>query len=368
MSTIALADLDLPSVRPPVGSGPRIRHHNRNRVLRALQNETTASRADLARLTGLTRPTISDVVKHLLTEGVVVEVGQSQSSRPGKPAIMLGLAHDASRIITVDLSDATRARAALCTTDGQILQETAAPIGSDAVATTLALTTALAASAVRPLIGIGIGIPVEIWSSSDTAAGLELIDGLSRALRAETGTGVHVTNVADLAALAEHRHGRGDEFLLVRLGAHTSTALHLGQGESARSTARELAHVVVDEEPADAAPPCDCGQVGCIHTWLAPTALAARIRSSGARETYQAAARHLGTALAPITGALDLHRVVISDPNGIVNDSFCADVAGVLRGALALPHNTGVEVSTVGSAAVLRGAAAYVVGAELGVR
>lgn len=376
MSTIALTDLEHPDVRPPSGSGHGIRRHNRNRVLRALRDEKTASRADLARLTGLTRPTISDVVKNLLTDGVVIEDGQSQSTRPGKPAVMLRLAHDASLVITIDLSNAAHARAALCTPDGQILQEITTPTGSDAVADVLALTTKLVASAVRPLIGVGVGIPAETWSRSDTAAGLALIDRLSCALRAETGAAVHVTNVADLAALAEHRFGRAGEFLLVRLGERTSTALHLGQGERARATARELAHIVIHEEMPDAAPLCACGRIGCIHSWLAPAALAPQTHSSThAREastdtTSTAAARHLGAALAPIAAALDLHRVVISDPDGIVDNDFCADVAGVLRSALALPHSTeiDVEASTLGSAAVLRGAAAYVVGAELGVR
>lgn len=376
MSTIALADLEHPDLHLPTGSGPRVRRHNRREVLRALQNETTASRADLARLTGLARPTVSDVVKHLLADGVVVEIGQNQSNRPGKPAVMLRLAHDASQVITVDLSNPMVARAALCTPDGQILQEATEPIGSDAVATVQAMTTELAASAVCPLIGVGIGIPVETWSRSDIVAGIELIDRLTRDLRAEISARVHLTNVADLAALAEHRYGRPGEFLLVRLGDRTSTALHLGQGDSARSTARELAHVVVDsDEMSDAAPLaatlCGCGRAGCIHSWLAPAALAARIgASSDEREVREAAARHLATALAAITGALDLHRVVISDPDGIVDDDFCAGVAAVLRGALALPHSTGVDVETsaIGSAGVLRGAAAYVVGAELGVR
>lgn len=371
MSTVALNDLARAGSRTVAGSGRGMRRHNRDRVLRALRNETTASRADLARLTGLTRPTISELVKHLLAEGVVIEVGQSRSSRPGKPAVMLRLAHDTSPVIALDLSSPALIRAALCSSDGEILEERTAPLGADAVATALALTRELAASVIRPLIGIGVGLPVQTWSSAGTAADLAFTDRLSRALHADTGARVHVTNVADLAALAEHRHGRAGEFLLVRRSERTSTALHLGQGEHARATARELAHVVVEDETSDAAPLCGCGQPGCLHSWVSPAALRARIRSSSReREVRRTAARHLGAALAAITGALDLHRVVISETEGVIDADFCADVAAVLSEARALPHSTSVDVdaSVAGSSAVLRGAAAYVVSAELGVR
>ena len=63
------------------------RSHNRSLVLQTLYRSGRRSRADLARETGLTRVTVSDLVAELLTEGLVIELGQRESVRPGKPAI-----------------------------------------------------------------------------------------------------------------------------------------------------------------------------------------------------------------------------------------------------------------------------------------
>jgi len=375
MTTIALTDLEDPHVRLPVGSPQRVRRHNRGMVLRALQREMNVSRADLARMTGLARPTVSEVVKHLLLDGIVVETGQSQENRPGKPAVMLRLDHDATQVITVDLSDPAAFRAALCTPDGRILEHVEHPAGADAVTAALAMTIQLSTAATRPLLGIGVGIPVESWSGSDGAAGIRLTEALRRTLQSETGASVHVTNAADLAALAEHRHGHGDEFLMVRLGERASTALRLGPApdptEGAHSTARELAHLIVDAVPDAGSPACACGRSGCIHSWVGSGALAARIAASDdGRQTRRAAAHHLGRSLAAITSALNLHRVVISGPDALVDDEFRADVADVLRATAALAAGVLIEVdaSTDGADAVLRGAAAHVVGVGFGVR
>jgi hypothetical protein len=63
-----------------------IRLHNRSLVLQTLYRTGLQSRADLARATGLTRVTMSDLVSELMGENLVVELGQRQEPRPGKRA------------------------------------------------------------------------------------------------------------------------------------------------------------------------------------------------------------------------------------------------------------------------------------------
>ena len=62
------------------------RSHNRSLVLQTLYTAGAQSRADVARGTGLTRVTVSDLVAGLIAEGLVVELGQREDARPGKPA------------------------------------------------------------------------------------------------------------------------------------------------------------------------------------------------------------------------------------------------------------------------------------------
>src|SRR3978361_840732 len=62
------------------------RDHNRALVLQTLYTEGQQSRADVARSTGLTRVTVSDLVTELMASGLLIETGQRDDARPGKPA------------------------------------------------------------------------------------------------------------------------------------------------------------------------------------------------------------------------------------------------------------------------------------------
>src|SRR3546814_7555040 len=65
--------------------------HNRSLVLQTLYSGGAMSRADLSRETGLTRVTISDLIAALIAEGYVTEKGMRESTRPGKPAMLVDL-------------------------------------------------------------------------------------------------------------------------------------------------------------------------------------------------------------------------------------------------------------------------------------
>ena len=84
------------------------RGHNRSLVLQSLYRSGRVSRADLARTTGLTRVTISDLVGELIAEGLVVELGQRDDARPGKPAVLLDVNRGATQIIGVDLNNSKK--------------------------------------------------------------------------------------------------------------------------------------------------------------------------------------------------------------------------------------------------------------------
>ena len=81
------------------------RQHNRSLVLQSLFHTGPLSRADIARETGLTRVTVSDLVGDLLTEQLVEELGTRPEARVGKPATLVGLRPDSAHILAVDLSD-----------------------------------------------------------------------------------------------------------------------------------------------------------------------------------------------------------------------------------------------------------------------
>ena len=72
--------------------------HNRDLVLRTIFANTSISRAEVARVTNLTRTTVSDMVNGLLNEGLVEEVGRGESIG-GKTPILLSIAPDSRYLI-----------------------------------------------------------------------------------------------------------------------------------------------------------------------------------------------------------------------------------------------------------------------------
>jgi DNA-binding MarR family transcriptional regulator len=64
------------------------REHNERLVLATIYDDGPASRAEVARLTGLTRTTVSDVVEGLLADGLAREIGRGPSTG-GKAPILL---------------------------------------------------------------------------------------------------------------------------------------------------------------------------------------------------------------------------------------------------------------------------------------
>ena len=80
------------------------RAYNQGLVLRSLYDLGPISRADVARLTGLTRTTVSDVVGDFVRDGLVQEVGRGPSTG-GKSPILVEVIDDARHVIGVDLGE-----------------------------------------------------------------------------------------------------------------------------------------------------------------------------------------------------------------------------------------------------------------------
>src|SRR6187455_1008230 len=80
------------------------RRSNLALVLQAIYDDSQLSRADLARATGLTKVTVSDLVAELIGSGLVRESGVSGVQRPGKPSTLLAFEPGTRDILAMDLS------------------------------------------------------------------------------------------------------------------------------------------------------------------------------------------------------------------------------------------------------------------------
>jgi predicted NBD/HSP70 family sugar kinase/biotin operon repressor len=356
------------------------RGHNRSLVLQTLYTAGQQSRADVARGTGLTRVTVSDLVTELMAEGLVIETGQREGTRPGKPATLLDIDRGAFQIVGMDLSQYSVFRGAVLDLDGKILSRAeislAGSIGADAVEKVLMLAERLVELSTAPILGIGIGSPgvVDLSGVVLTAPNLGWTDVHLRQMLAERfGAPIVVANDANAAVLAEHSFGDANgDMMLVKVGHGVGAGLLLGGTPlfGSHFAAGEIGHVVVG---TDGGAECSCGKFGCLETWLATPRLDAKLEltttPTEARMVLREAGQRLGIALAPVVGALNLAEIVLSGPPELLDGPLIEATLETLRNrTMAEFHgDLALRLTTLGDDIVLRGAAVMVISAQLGV-
>lgn len=356
------------------------RGHNRALVLQTLFHGGAMSRADLSRETGLTRVTVSDLVGELITDGIVVEKGVRESSRPGKPAILVDIARDGHQIVGIDLSGPDEFLGAVLSLDGDILERrhVARPASADADATlavVVDLARELLAAATAPVLGLGVGTPGVVNPAGTVLSAPNFAWSqlpLQRILEKELGVSVVVANDANAAVLAEYTYGgAGEDIILIKIGRGVGSGL-LSGGQpmlGSRFAAGEIGHVTI---ATDGGPQCACGKVGCLEAWVSVPSLTARIDEAPAADRdgiLRDAGERLGIALAPIVGALDLSEVVLSGPSELLDGPLAHATVETLRIRTLAEFHDGVRVRMTeqGQDIVLRGAAVMVLSGRLGV-
>jgi predicted NBD/HSP70 family sugar kinase len=360
------------------------RRHNRSLVLQTLYSIGAQSRADVARETGLTRVTVSDLVAELMDEGLVVELGQREDARPGKPATLIDVDRGAYRIIGIDVSGHRVLRGAVLDLSGTILERAELPLGGAtgerAFELVAELGARLIALATAPVLGVGVGTPgvVNPLGSVCSAPNLGWTDlPLQARLAARYGLPVHATNDANAAVLAEHGAGDIDDLLLVKIGHGVGAGLIVGGRlvTGAGFASGEIGHVVVG---TDGGPHCVCGKDGCLEAWLSVPRLTAQLEALGVAGDAEAeartevlgeAGRRLGIVLAPVVGALDLREIVLSGPTHLLDGPLLEATVETLRTRTMAEQTRDLRLRMTahGQDIVLRGAAVMVLSGELGV-
>jgi predicted NBD/HSP70 family sugar kinase len=366
-------------------SGKRLpedaRRHHRSLLLQQLFRYGPASRADLARSSGLTKVTVSDLVAELVAEGLLGESASPVQGRVGKPPVLVAILTGSHCIVAVDLSTDGLVSGALVDLAGKVSERVQVPLGDSrgqqAVDAVHEVVHKLVDRSTRPVLGIGVGSPgvVDAEGTVVDAPNLGWSDTrLSASLRDGFGLPVFVANDANTAVLGEHTFGGAGDggLMLLRVGTGVGAGLVLEGAllHGHRAAAGEIGHVVIDP----AGEPCACSRRGCLETVLAVPHLRRRLERAAADGTDPATVladvgAQLGAVLAPVVGTLNLHELVLSGPLELLDGPLLAAADATIR-ERTMPVSGDelvVRTSALGEDVVLVGAAVLVLAGQLGV-
>ncbi|MER6090572.1 ROK family transcriptional regulator [Streptomyces bluensis] len=361
-------------------------------ALRLLQQEGPLTAGRLKQLTGLSRPTVADLVERLMAAGLIEVVGESGEQRRGPNARVYGIVADRAHLAALDVRT-EGVTVVISDLLGTELGRASLPIADDtgtgpAVEQAVALVERAAKeSGADPLHTVGIGAPGLI----DPATG-ELRDSsglpewhrrLVAALGDRLPARVIVENETNLAALAEQRDGAAhdrDTFVLLWLGLGTGAAVVL-DGRLRRGASGGTGEIGFLPVPGTAALPSATDCAGGFHSLGGDAAVvalagehglagegaeagvraAALVREAvageadGASRFLDSLADRLTIGVASVVAVLDPGCVVLGGEVGQAGGAVLAARVAERLGRMS-PLPTEVRASVLGGGAVLRGA------------
>lgn len=293
-----------------------------------LSGNGTATRASIARRTGLTSATVSSLLAGLIADGLVAE-GELAESTGGKRATTLRIDTDRQVLLSVLVQPGLVRGAVLSMLGEELHRLSHRPSSPGDVDDIRAVIRRLAAATNARVAAVGVQVPgiadgrliresVQLgWSD------LDLVGALSGIVDAP----VHLVNDADAEAIADTgaEDGFGANRLFVSLSTGVGAAVVVDGTVVAGAAHRagEIGHVPVLF--GDDAPVCACGNRGCLEEAVSVTSLlglphgadleavdiAALAATPESRERIAAGARILARALLLVGAALDVPTVVL---------------------------------------------------------
>ena len=265
-----------------------LRRENRAAVLWSLYFSQPGTRQDLSAATGLSAASVTNVIRELLNEGIVVEAG-SVDSDGGRPRVMLEVNPDHGYVIGADIGE-TRVRVELFDLAMRERAKADFPLNPrehdvDVVVASIlsGLDSVLAESGIEPaaVLGMGVGIPGIVEQRPEALVhgqtyGWEAVP-IERLLRAGTDLPLHIENGAKTMGQAElwFGAGRGARNAVVALiGSGVGASLISGGTtyRGATSSAAEWGHTTVMVGGRK----CRCGSAGCLEAYVGAQAILER--------------------------------------------------------------------------------------------
>ncbi len=376
----------------------KTKQHNRDLVLQTIFTRQPISRAEIARITSLTRATVSDMITLLLNEGLVEEVGLG-SSIGGKSPILLSLVADARYLIGLNLAQ-DKFVGSVVNLLGEIKETIEIPFsdsdGQQALTFVYQILDQLFAKNWKPVVGIGVGTPGLVNTREGIVLNAVNLDWqdlpLANLLEKRYHLPVCVVNDSQANAIGEFVYGGGhepdDNLVVVNvrhgIGAGVLINGQLFQGDG--GGAGEIGHLLVQENGVL----CRCGKHGCLETVSSANAVVRRARelvkdfpgSELGKETSkinlnsivsaflnhdplaqmvaQDAAHYLGRSLANLVGTLNIQKIVVTGEMTRFGDTWLDLIKESMRqtGLARMVQETRLEIGKLDYRGYILGASA----------
>ena len=249
---------------------------NKRDVLNIIRNNGTIFRAEIARLSGLSMPTIMKIADNLIELGLIREIGKGESSG-GKPPKLLEFVADSYYCVGIDLGTTKITGVVLdfyanIIYKKTVLNDVNCSVNSmiERICNVIDNTLSQPEINRKKIIGIGIGMPGLVDNDTREVLfspnlGWENVD-LVGIIHERFGLPVMIENVTRAMAMGESHFGiarKTKNFICVNLGYGIGSAMMIN-GElysGTTGTSGELGHVVIDP----VGPKCECGNRGCIE-------------------------------------------------------------------------------------------------------
>ncbi|MGH9587402.1 MAG: ROK family transcriptional regulator [Acidobacteriaceae bacterium] len=370
-----------------LASSETARKINRDILLQLIHTRQPVSRAELARLSGLQRSTVSQISEQLMNEGWIREGATAKLPRGRRPTMLI-LNNDLM-VFGVDLRP-QRVTVAAVDLSGRLLSQSILPLSSDPGKTIVSVLQCVKrmqeASPTKSFGGIGISVPGRVDPTTQRlifAPNLKWADvDLKSAMERESGLPVELENAANACLIVELWLGGLDgvnNAVLITVSEGLGSGILAGgqivSGE--HGMAGEFGHISLDPT----GPRCGCGQNGCWETFASCDAALRyyhdAVRDAGhisfhqllnlaeegdanAKAALHKQATYIGKGMRMITAALSPELILIAGDVTSAWERFAPVIrkevaAGILGGK---PPR--IEPSHEGEVARLRGAAALI--------
>lgn len=330
-------------------SGTNIDHtqrFNRRVVLEAVRLHGPLSRAEVARLTGLSAQTVTNIIEQFKPAELLIEKPRRTGGR-GQPPIDLIVNPQAAYSFGISFDD-RKLVVILLNLGGEICAEIELPVAHPSPAVVLPLieaavnelTSKLSISPDR-IWGAGVVMPALIAKGSPTVLGPSSVPEwqgypVVERLGGRLGIPVFVDNDATAGAIGELLFGAGrqlTDFFYVHLGVGVGGGI-IASGRPYRGAfgmSGELGHIISVPDGR----PCPCGNKGCLERYASLSAAYAAVtempenfhpidldvlhkalenRDEKLLNWMDDAARHLRNAIVTIENLLDPQAIVIGGP------------------------------------------------------